>query len=150
LNFVSRPLPGLGPATNLLEANRNGCSTEKPWRDANLVRANTGQIARSGPRKCAERNAPEKGRDALPLTFVSSWSTTLAADFNDVSPQECRSHQRPLPQMTPNTPTMFAAAMPQAPTTAAVRNAATVNDRANDGPPIAHRPSQNSPEKTGF
>jgi hypothetical protein len=28
---------------------------------------------------------------------------------------------------------MFAAAMPQAPTTAA-RNAATVNDRANDGP----------------
>jgi hypothetical protein len=136
--------------TNLLAGKRYGCSTKKPWHEGNCVNANAGQTARSGARKCAERNAHEKGRDALPLTFVSSWSTTLAAHFDDVLPQECRSHQRPLPQMMPQAPTMFAAAMPQAPTTAAVRNAATVNDRANDGPPIAHRPSQNSPEKTGF
>ena len=136
--------------TNLLEAKRNGCSMEKPWHESNNVRANVGQTARSGPRKCAERTAHEKGRDALPLTFVSSWSTTLAAGFNNVSPHEYRSHQRPLPQMMPQAPTMFAAAMPQAPTTAASRNDATVNDRANDGPLKAHRPPQNSPEKTAF
>src|SRR5271170_3690878 len=86
----------------------------KPWLEANGVRANGGQIARSGPRKCAERNAHEKGRDALPLTFVSSWSTTLAAGFTEVLPQQRRSHPRPLPQMMPQAPTMFAAAMPQA------------------------------------
>jgi hypothetical protein len=34
---------------------------------------------------------------------------------------------------------MFAAAMPQAPTTAAAKNAATVDDRTNDGPPNIHR-----------
>ena len=86
------------------------------------------QTARSGSRKCAERNAQEKGKDALPLTFVSSWSTMLAADFDDVSPHDHRSHPRPLPQMMPQAPTMFAAAsrrrqrpppqeMPQQPTT---------------------------------
>jgi len=120
---------------------------EKPWHESNNVRANVGQTARSGPRKCAERTAHEKGRDALPLTFVSSWSTTLAAGFNNVSPHEYRSHQRPLPQMMPQAPTMFAATMPHAPTTSAARNAATVNDRANDAPLNTHRPPQNSPGK---
>jgi hypothetical protein len=133
--------------TNLLEAKRNICSTKKAWRKSIAVRANVGQIARSGPRKCAERNAHEKGRDALPLTFVSSWSTTPAAGFDDVLPHERRSHQRPLPQMMPRGPTMFAAAMPQVPTTAAARNDATANDRANDGPLSVHRLPQNSPGK---
>jgi hypothetical protein len=117
----------------MLEAKRNICSTEKAWRKSIAVRANVGQIARSGPRKCAERNAHEKGRDALPLTFVSSWSTMLAARFDDVLPCERRNHPRPLPQMVPQAPTMFAAAMPQAPTTAAARNAATANDRPTTG-----------------
>jgi hypothetical protein len=36
--------------------------------------------------------------------------------------------------MMPQAPTMFAAAKPQVPTTAAARNTATANDRANDGP----------------
>jgi len=40
--------------------------------------------------------------------------------------------------MMPQAPTMFAAAMPQPPTTAAARNAATVNDLANDGPLNSH------------
>jgi hypothetical protein len=40
-----------------------------------------------------------------------------------------------------------AAAMPQMPTTIAARSAATVNDRANDGPLNSHRPPQNSPGK---
>jgi len=101
---------------------------EKPWHESNGVRANSSQIARSGPRKCAERNAHEKGRDALPLTFVSSWSTKLAAGFNDVSrtntaaindrcrkccrklqrcpPQVCRTRQRPPPQETPQRSTI--------------------------------------------
>jgi hypothetical protein len=56
----------------------------------------------------------------------------LAARFDDVLSHERLSHPRPPPQMTPHASTMFAAAMPQAPTTAA-RNAATVNVRANDG-----------------
>jgi len=132
---------------NPLEAGRNGCSTERSWHESNAVRAKTGQIARSEPRKGAERNAHEKGRDALPLTFVSSWSTTLAAGFDDVLPHERRSHPRPLPQMVRQAPTMFATTMPQAPTTAAARNAATANDRANDGPLNAHRLPQNSPGK---
>jgi len=34
--------------------------------------------------------------------------------------------------------------------TAAARNAATVNDRANNGPLNARRPPQNPPEKTGL
>jgi hypothetical protein len=62
-------------------------------------------------------------------------------------PQERRSHQRQLPQMMPQAPTMFAAAMPQAQTTAAARNTASANDRANDGPLNVHRLSQNSPGK---
>jgi hypothetical protein len=37
---------------------------EKTWHKSNGVRANAAQIARSGPRKCAEWNAHEKGRDA--------------------------------------------------------------------------------------
>jgi hypothetical protein len=124
---------------------RNGCSTEKPWHESNGIRSNSAQIARSGPRKCAERTAHEKGREALPLTFVSSWSTTLAAGFNDVSPHEYRSHQRPLPQMMPQAPTIFAAVKPQVPTTAAARNTATANDRANDGPlKFRRRPSANA------
>jgi hypothetical protein len=49
--------------------------------------------------------------------------------------------------MTPQSSTMFAAAMPQMPTTIAASSAATVNDRANDGPLNAHRPPQNSPGK---
>jgi len=88
---------------------------------------------------------------------------TLAAGFDDVLPHEHRSHQRPLPQMMPQGPTMFAAAKPQAPTTAAARNDATTNDppslpqaelrrtgRANDAPLNTHRPPQNSPGKTGI
>jgi len=63
----------------------------KPWHKSNGVRAIGGQTARSASRKCAESNAHEKGRDALPLTFVSSWSTKLAAGLDDVLPQERRS-----------------------------------------------------------
>jgi hypothetical protein len=32
----------------------------KPWREANPVRANAAQIARSGPRKCAEKMPMKK------------------------------------------------------------------------------------------
>jgi hypothetical protein len=74
----------------------------------------------------------------------------FAAGFDDVLPHERRSHPRPLPQMMPQAPTMSAAALPQVPTTAAARNAATANDRANDGPLNVHRLPQNPPEKTGF
>jgi len=63
----------------------------------------------------------------------------FAAGFDDVLPQERRSHPRPVPQMMPQAPTMFAASMPQMPTTSAARNDATVNDRA-----------KTHPEKTGF
>jgi hypothetical protein len=62
----------------------------------------------------------------------------FAAGFDDILPQECRSHPRPLPQMMPQAPTMFTAAMPQAPTTAAAKNTATLTDRANDEPLNAH------------
>jgi hypothetical protein len=37
----------------------------------------------------------------------------LAAGFDDISPHERRGHPRPLAQMVPQAPTMFAAAMPQ-------------------------------------
>jgi hypothetical protein len=143
-------LPRLLPVTNLLEARSTGCSTEKSRLEANAARANTDQIARSEPRKCAERNAHEKGRDAWPLTFVSSWSTTLAAGFDDVLPQERRSHPRPLPQLMPQAPTMFAESTPQAPTTAAARNAATVNYLPTTARwTLTDRPKSH-PEKTGF
>jgi hypothetical protein len=45
------------PVTNPLEAKCNICSTEKLWREANDVRANAGQIAQSGARRCAESEA---------------------------------------------------------------------------------------------
>jgi hypothetical protein len=73
--------------------------------------------------------------------FVSSWSTTPAADFDDFLPQERRNHPRPLPQTLPQAPTMFAVTMPQVPTTSAARNDATANDRANDGLLNFHRRS---------
>ena len=81
----------------------------KPRREVNPVRADSGQIARSGPRKCAESNADEKGRDALPLTFVSSWSTTLAAGFGDAFPQDMTQHgqrsgQRRAAECSPTAP----------------------------------------------
>jgi hypothetical protein len=70
----------------------------------------------------------ENRGDALPLTSVSGWSTTLAAGFDDILPQERRNHPRPLPQTVPQAPTMFAARMPQEPTIGTAKNAATVND----------------------
>jgi hypothetical protein len=36
------------PVTNLLEAWRNGCSTEKPWREANGVRAMPVKLLEAG------------------------------------------------------------------------------------------------------
>jgi hypothetical protein len=72
----------------------------------------------------------------------------FAAGFDDVSPHEHRSHQRPLPQMMPQAPMMFAAAMPQAPTTAAAKNTATANDRANDGLLNFHRSASGNAQST--
>jgi hypothetical protein len=45
---------------------------------------------------------------------------------------------------------MFAASMPQAPTTAAARNTATVNDRGTDGRLTFTDHPKIHPKKTGF
>jgi hypothetical protein len=49
--------------TNLLEADRNGCSMEKPWYESNNVRANAGQLLEAGRAVALQRKPiKQKGR----------------------------------------------------------------------------------------
>jgi len=50
--------------TNLLEANRNFCSTEKWWRESNEDHANAGQTARSAARSRAATETHKTEGDA--------------------------------------------------------------------------------------
>jgi hypothetical protein len=94
------------PVTNPLEANCDGCSTKKPWREANGVRANAGQIARSGARRCAASETPEqKGLDDVLPHNRRSRQRTLPQKRRGLErllPQQCRIHERPPPQICRN------------------------------------------------